>query len=117
MNLVISEKSVHEGKGLMFGTCIDNLINEGCWEVVFGTHPVEVVEVCANANGTLFFIHGNRIRNPSGVRNGVDEAGSAQLFYLDFNRGHFGRVNGSLILVYGCHIGPCVDVMFHDGWI
>ena len=32
-----------------------------------GVCPIEVVEVCANENGTLFFIHGNRIRNPSGV--------------------------------------------------
>ena len=96
---------------------IDNLIDERCGEVVFGTCPIKVMEVCANANGTLFFIHGSRIRNPSGVRSGVDEAGCAQLLYLIFHRGHFGRMDGPLILVYGCHIKPCVDVVFHDGWI
>ena len=101
----------------MSGTCINDLTDEGCWEGVFGTCPIEVMEVCANVNGTLFFIYENRIRNPSCVCNGVDEAGSVQLLYLSFHRGHFGRVNGPLLLAYGCHIGPCVDVVFHDRWI
>ena len=43
----------------MFGTCIDDLIDEGCWEVVFGTRPIKIMEFYANADGTLFFIHGN----------------------------------------------------------
>ena len=101
----------------MSGACIENLIDEGCGEVVFGTCSIEVMEVCENVNGTLFFIHGNRIRNPSGVGNGVDEADSAQLLYLGFNHGHFGWVNRPFLLAYGCHIGPCVNVVFHDGWI
>ena len=61
LNLVISRNSVHEGKDLMSVACIDNLIGEGCWEVVFGTCPIEIMEVCANMDGTLFFIHRNRI--------------------------------------------------------
>ena len=77
LDLVVSEKTIHEGKGLMSSACIDDLIDEGCWEVVFGTCPIEVAEVCANMNGTLFFIHRNRIRNPSSVGNGVNEADSA----------------------------------------
>ena len=117
LNLVISRKSVHEGKGLISSARIHDLVDERCGEVVFGTCPIEIMEVCANMNSTLFFIHGNRIRNPSGLRNGVDEAGSAQLLYLSFNCSHFGRVNGPLLLAYGSHIGPCVDVVFHDGWI
>ena len=75
------------------------------------------MEVCVNANGTLFFIHRNGIRNLSGVRNGVDEAGCAQLLYLGFHRNHFGWVDRLLLLVYGCHIRPCVKVVLHDGWI
>ena len=59
----------------MSRACIDDLIDEGCGEVVFGTCPIEVTELCANANGTLFFIGGNMIRNPSSVGNGVDEDG------------------------------------------
>ena len=101
----------------MFSACIDYLIDEGCWEVVFGTHPFEVMEVCTNMNGTLFLIHWNSIRNPSGVGDGVDEASCAQLLYLGFDCDHFGRMDGLLLLVHGGHIGPCVDVVFYDGWI
>ena len=61
----------------MSSACIDNLIDEGCWEVVFGTCPIEVTEVSENVNGTLFFIQGNMIRNPSGVCNGINEADCA----------------------------------------
>ena len=68
-------------------------------------------------DGTLFFIHGNRIRNPSGIGNGVDEARCAQLLYLGFDCGHFGRMVGPLLFTYGGHIRTCVDVLFHDGWI
>ena len=51
----------------MSGACIDDLVDERCGEVVFGTCPIEVAEFSANVNGTLFFIHRNMIRNPSGV--------------------------------------------------
>ena len=40
LDLVISRKPIHEGKDLMSGAHIDNLINEWCWEVVFGTCPI-----------------------------------------------------------------------------
>ena len=96
---------------------IDDLVGERCGEVVFGTYPIKVTEVCANMNSTLFFIHGNRIRNLGGVCNEVDEVGCAHLLYLIFNRNHFGWMDGPLLLVDGCHIRPCVDVMFHDGWV
>ena len=68
-------------------------------------------------NGTLFFINGNRIRNPSGVGNGVNESGCVQLLYLGFDCGLFGRMDGPFLLAYGGHIEPCVNVVFHDGWI
>ena len=117
LDLVIAGKTIHEGKGLMSSARIDNLINEECGEVVFGTYPIEIIEVCENLNGTLFFIHRNKIRNLSGVRNGVNEASCAQLLYLGFDHGHFGRMDGPLLLAYRGHIGPCVNVVFHDGWI
>ena len=78
----------------MSGAHINDLITEGCGEVVFGTHPIEVMKFCTNTNGTLFFIHRNRIRNPSSVGNGVDESNYVQLLYLGFHRGQFGRVMG-----------------------
>ena len=61
LDLVVPEKNVHERKGFMSSACIDDLVNEQSGEVVFGTCPIKIVEVYANVNGTLFFIHGNRI--------------------------------------------------------
>ena len=58
LDLVISEKPVHEGKYLMSGARIDNMIDEGCWEVVFGTLPIQIMEVYANVDGTLFLFTG-----------------------------------------------------------
>ena len=43
MNLVISGKAIHEGKDLMSDARINNLIDEGCWEVVFGTCPIYII--------------------------------------------------------------------------
>ena len=42
LDLVTSEKIIHEGKDLMSGACIDNMIDEGCWEVVFWTHLIHI---------------------------------------------------------------------------
>ena len=117
LDLVVAEKTVHEREGFMSDACIDDLVNERSGEVVFGTCPIEIVEVYANANGTLFFIHRNRIRNLSCVCNGINEASCAQLLYLGFHRSHFGWMDGPLLLANECHIRPCVDVVFHDGWI
>src|ERR1700722_9086089 len=41
LNLVIARESVHEGESLVAGAVINDLIDEGRWEVVFGTCIVE----------------------------------------------------------------------------
>ena len=62
LDLVIDEKTVHERKYFMSSACIDDLVDERGREVVFGTCPIEITEVCVNMNSNLFFIHRNRIR-------------------------------------------------------
>ena len=56
LNLVIFGKVVHEGKDLMSGACIDDLVDERYWEFVFGTWLIQITEVYANVDGTLFFL-------------------------------------------------------------
>ena len=114
LDLFVSGKTIHEGEGLMSGAYIDDLVDERCEEVVFGTCRIEIMKVYTNVNGTLFFIHRNRIRNPSGVCYGVNESGCAQLLYFGFDRDHFGRMDGPLLLVYRGHIYTSVDVVPHD---
>ena len=48
----------------MANKIIDDLIDEGCWEVVFGTCVIEVAKVYANADSALFFVDGYRVGNP-----------------------------------------------------
>ena len=40
LDLVVSGKTVHERKGFMSSTRIDDLVDERCGEVVFGTCPI-----------------------------------------------------------------------------
>ena len=58
LDLVVSKKTIHEGEGLMSGACINDLVNGRCGEVVFGTCPIEIAEVYANVNSTLFLFTG-----------------------------------------------------------
>jgi hypothetical protein len=48
----------------MASTCIDYLVDEGSREIVFGISLVYVMEINTNVDGTLNFIHMDRIRNP-----------------------------------------------------
>jgi hypothetical protein len=42
-------------------TVVDNLIDEGCWKVVFGTCVIEITKVRADVDNALFFINGYRV--------------------------------------------------------
>ena len=60
------------------------------------------MEVCANLNGTLFFIDRNKIGDPVCVCNGVYG---------------FGKVEGALILENGGNIRPSFNVILNNGWV
>jgi len=54
-DLVISQESIHEGKRLITGTSIDNLVNEQRRIVVSWIGFVQIAVVDAYADSTLFF--------------------------------------------------------------
>ena len=70
-----------------------------------GVCPFNIVEVCENMDGNLFFIHGNMIRNPSGVRNGVNEVDYVQFLNFGFVCGRFGRMDGRFFWHMGATSG------------
>ena len=72
-NLVIARESIHEGKRFASSTIVENLINERCRIIVFGTSGVQIAIVNTNSNGALFFINGNWIGNPFHQKNRIDE--------------------------------------------
>ena len=69
----------------MAGTCIDDLVDKPSGEVVFGTSQIQITEVSTHTNGSLLFINGNMIGNPSGIRDGVYETFFMQFLDLDFD--------------------------------
>ena len=48
----------------MADAIIDDLIDEGCWEVFFGTCIVEVMKIGADADRALYFVDGYKVGNP-----------------------------------------------------
>jgi hypothetical protein len=48
----------------MVSTVIDNLVNQRGWKVVLGTSMIKVVKVGEDVNNALFFVNGDRVRNP-----------------------------------------------------
>ena len=61
LNLVITEKSVDEGKNLTPDASIQDLIYEWCGEVVFQTCTIQVSKISAHADRSLLLIHRNGI--------------------------------------------------------
>jgi hypothetical protein len=47
----------------------------------------------------------------------VDETNNTQIIDFVFDSHIFGRVKGELILSKGENVGPCVDMMFYNGWV
>jgi hypothetical protein len=45
-------------------TIIDNLVDKGCWKVVFGTCMIEIAEVCTDMDSALFFVDRDGVGDP-----------------------------------------------------
>ena len=98
-------------------TLVNDLVNERCGEVVFGTSLVQVAKVHADTDGALFLENGNWVGYPSGVFNGVNETSLLKLVDFGFDSITSGRMNGSQLLTDRFGIRPCVDMVFDDGGI
>jgi hypothetical protein len=73
LDLIVAKEPIHEGKGLVANTIIDNLVDERCWEVVFGTSMIDIMKVGADANSALLFVNMEGVGDPRGVCDGVYE--------------------------------------------
>jgi hypothetical protein len=90
--LVIARESIHEGESLVADTIINDLIDEGCWEVVFRKCVVEIAKFGADANRALFFVDGYRVGNPRRISDGVNESGRMQFVNFGFDSRDLGWV-------------------------
>ena len=98
-------------------TLVNDLVNERCGEVVFGTSLVQVAKVRADTDGALFLKNGNWVGHPSGVFNGVNETSLLKLVDFGFDSVTSGRMNGSQLLTDWFGVRPCIDVVFDNGGI
>jgi hypothetical protein len=58
LNLVVARETVHEGQSLVANTIIDNLVDKGCWKIVFGTSVIEITKVCTDMDSACFLLTG-----------------------------------------------------------
>jgi hypothetical protein len=61
LDLIISQKNIHERKGLTTSTFINDLVDEWCWKIIFGTCLAQITEIGTYTNRALFFIDRHRI--------------------------------------------------------
>jgi len=66
----------------VIGARIDELVDEWCRVILFGTRFVEILEISTNADGALFFHDGYRVRNLRRVSDRIGE--SNFLEFIDF---------------------------------
>jgi hypothetical protein len=45
-------------------TIIDNLVDEGCWKIVFGTSVIEIAKIRTDMDSALFFVNGDGVGDP-----------------------------------------------------
>jgi hypothetical protein len=64
LDLIIARESIHKGKYLTSNTLVNNIINEGCREVVYKTRFIQICKLHGHMNSSLLFIHGNRVGYP-----------------------------------------------------
>ena len=59
--LIVSEKDVHKGKYLASRTLIQNMIDKWCGKIIFRTSTIQVMEISAYADRSLFLINKNGV--------------------------------------------------------
>jgi hypothetical protein len=72
LDLIISQKIVHEIKGFATSTFINDLVDERCWKIIFGTFLVQIMEIGTYTNRAIFFIDWHRIRHPLSQMDRID---------------------------------------------
>ena len=61
LDLIIPEKSIHEGEHLATRTLIQNLIYKRCGEVILRIGTIQIAEISAYADLSLLLIHRNGV--------------------------------------------------------
>jgi hypothetical protein len=61
LDLIISLKTFDERKDFATNTFINDLVDDWCWKIIFGTCLVQITEIDTYTNRALFFIDQHRV--------------------------------------------------------
>ena len=61
LDLIIPEKTVHEGEHLATRTLIQNLINKWCGEIVLRIGTIQIAKISTYVDRSLLLIHWNEV--------------------------------------------------------
>jgi len=64
VDMIISRVTIHQGEDFSSGTVIDDLVDKVGRKVVFRTNFFNVPIINTHADGALFLVNWNKIRNP-----------------------------------------------------
>ena len=103
--LVISWKTIHEREGLATCTFINDLVDEQCGKIIFGTSLFQIMEVGTYTNRALFFIDRHGVWHPLRQLYGVDETDFQQFLYFILNSCLFSRIHQIKLLLDRLSIG------------
>ena len=97
----------------MSNTCIDDLVDEWCGVIVFGTSFVEIQKISADTYCALFFHDGNRVGNPQCIGDGVDKPSFVKLINFLLYFFYLRWVQLMLFLVYWRYVRPSVNMVLY----
>jgi hypothetical protein len=115
--LIISQKTIHEIKGLATYAFIDYMVNKWCGEIIFWTGFVQIMEVRTYTNCTLFFVNWHGVSHPLGQMDGVDKTCLEQFLYFNLNSCFFLRINQTNFLPNRFSVRISRDFVFNNFWI
>jgi hypothetical protein len=117
LNLIISQKIVHERKYFATCTLIDNMINKQGWKIVFQARFFQIVETHTNVNHALLLVDMNQARYPFHQLYRVDETNFEEFLYLSLYCRCFLRIDWENILSDHFDIKTIHDFVFNNSWI
>jgi hypothetical protein len=114
VDLIIPGETIHLREDFTFGAIVDNLIDEGCRKVVFGTRFVDIPIINAYMNCALFLIDRDKIGNPVSESHRVNKVGFEKFLDFELDSSRFTWVNWTKALPNGFSVGVCLDLMYHN---
>ena len=112
--LVITRKNIHKRENLTSHALVKDLIDEWHREVFLRTSFIQIMEIYAYTNPTLFLVDQNRVRLLFCQRYSVDKAGFEKLLHINFDWCRFPWVNRLELILNKLDVFVCSNLMLEN---